>query len=163
MQVQNLTTGQTITAGQMALSYNGGTNTAMITFPGVTSNHSIPTILPDGNYRVTLLSAGINDGANPLDGNGDGVGGDNYINNTVFVWAGDANRDRVVDVRDLHIVLGNREQSDQLFTDGDFNYDGMVDKFDLRIVARNMNNSVPPPSAILPRRGPNRIAEALLA
>jgi hypothetical protein len=153
----NLTTSTTIPAAQMALTYNAGTNTATVTFPGVTSNNGIPTILPDGNYRVTLLAAGITDAAgNPLDGNGNGTGGDDYTFD-FFVWAGDANHDRTVNLTDFNTLASNFGQSGRNFTQGDFNYDTIVNLQDFNILASKFGQTLPaaaaPSSALSPRPG----------
>ena len=62
-----------------------------------------------------------------------------------FFLAGDANRDRTVDVTDLGILATNWQQSPQTFSQADFSYDGVVDVTDLGILATNWQRSVPAP------------------
>jgi hypothetical protein len=138
LQVQNLTTAWPVTVS--GLSYNSATNTATFTFT--------PAILGDGNYRATLLASGIADGwGNPLDGNGDGVGGDNYLYNFYFL-AADANRDRKVDIIDMGIVGTNWQQLPRTWPQGDFDYSGKVDIADLGMIGSNWQKYLAPPVAV---------------
>jgi hypothetical protein len=153
VQLVNLTTTATVPTGQMNLSYSG-TNPAIITFPGVTSNTGIPTILPDGNYRLTLLATQITDSAgNQLDGNGNGTGGDNYVFD-FFVWAGDANRDRTVNSDDFNILAGSFGMGGKNFTQGDFTYNTVVNSDDFNILAGKFGQTLAPP----PPPGPEAAA-----
>jgi hypothetical protein len=138
--LQNLTDLTTVPANAMALSYDGLTQTATLTFPGFAGG--VPA---DGNYRLTIHSADVTDPpGNPLDGDRDGyIGGDHTFD--FFVLAGDANRDRIVDIRDLAILSGNWKGSGTLFSQADFNYDGVVDAKDLGILSRNWQKSLLPP------------------
>jgi hypothetical protein len=81
--------------------------------------------LPDGNYRLTAFATDITDAAgNPLDGNADGTGGDNFTYD-FYVLAGDANRDRNVDFNDL-VALAQHYNTTSPTLDwyaADFNYD----------------------------------------
>jgi hypothetical protein len=135
LQVRNTATNQLVTIP--APTYDLPTNTATFSFPAD---------LPDGNYAVTLLAAGVSDAAgSPLDGNGDGVGGDNYTGFTFSYMAGDANRDRNVDFNDLVVLAQNyNTTSGRTFSRADFNYDGNVDFNDLVLLAQRYNTSLPP-------------------
>lgn len=156
VQLQNLTTATSVPTGQMQLSYSG-TNPAILTFPGVTSNTGIPTILPDGNYRLTLLASQITDSAgNQLDGNGNGVGGDNYVFD-FFVWAGDANHDRTVNSDDFNTLAGSFGQGGKNFTQGDFSYNTIVNSDDFNILAGKFGQTLPFP----PPPGPEAAAAAI--
>lgn len=130
----NNTTGQTISS-TLALNYDSAAQSATWTNP-------IP--LPDGNYTATLLAAGISDASGlPLDGNGDGTGGDNYVFN-FSVFAGDANRDGKVDFADLVKVAQHYGQPGSFsWIDGDFNGDGSVGFSDLVSVAQHYGQSAP--------------------
>ena len=95
--VTNLTTNEVIPYSNIAVAYDFGTNTATFTFPGYPNG-----VLPDGNYHFDL-SAGLQDlfgnvvaDTTPLDD---------------FVLAGDANRDRSVDIGDLAILATNWQAS----------------------------------------------------
>src|SRR4029079_4249671 len=48
--LQNLTTGQTVASGAIALAYDNATNAATFTFPGLPGG-----VLSDGRYRATLV------------------------------------------------------------------------------------------------------------
>jgi hypothetical protein len=59
----------------MNLSYNAAINEATITFPGLTRDQ-----LQVANWKLTLKANGITDSSGKkLDGNGDGVGGDDVV------------------------------------------------------------------------------------
>ena len=132
--LQNLTTGQTLPAGSFTLSYDASSHTA-------TWTSASP--LPDGNYKATLLAGGIKDsGLRTLDGNGDGLAGDDYAFN-FFTFAGDANRDRTVAFADLVKVAQNYGGAGKTWADGDFNGDGTVDFADLVVVAQHYGTSLP--------------------
>jgi hypothetical protein len=102
--------------------------------------------MPDGNYLMTLDSNGICDlGYNHLDGNGDGVAGDNY-QLPFFVLNGDANRDRHVDSLDFDTLAFNFNKSGMSFGDGDFNHDGQVNALDFNTLATRFGTVLPPPA-----------------
>jgi methionine-rich copper-binding protein CopC len=135
----NLTTSTTIPPSSIVLiGYDSGTNTATFGFTALPG-----TILPDGNYRATLVAAGVSDSS-----------GNAIVSNHVldfFVLSGDANHDRTVDITDLGILATNWQQSPRGFSQGDFNYDGTVDITDLGTLATNWQVSLPEPS---PRAAP---------
>jgi hypothetical protein len=137
--LQNLTDQTVISSGAMALDYDASAHAARVTFPGLPGS-----VLRDGNYRLTLHSADVTDATgNPLDGDNDGyAGGDHTFD--FFVLAGDANRDRTVDINDLAILAMNWKTTGMLFSQGDFNYDGVVDAKDLGILSRNWQKSLSP-------------------
>lgn len=130
----NLDTGLPVTT---VLSYNSATLTATITFPG--------GLLADANYRLTLPAGVVTDLAGNLSNAPHAL--------DFFVLAGDANRDRAVDITDLGILATNWQTSGKTFADGDFSYDGVVDITDLGILATNWQKSQPAPSGLtsLPR------------
>jgi hypothetical protein len=131
IELKNLTTDQTIPAAQLTRAYDPATNTATLTYTG--------GILPDGNYRLTVIGPNITDQAgNALAAN---------VTQEFFVLAGDANRDRVVDITDLGILSTNWQQSPRAFSQGDFNYDNVVDITDLGMLSTNWQKNVPPPAA----------------
>jgi len=122
--VTDLATNQNV---PFSLSYNGATGVALL---GV-----IGSPLPDGNYRLRVIAAGISDAA------GNPMAADSTFD--FFVLAGDANHDRHVDVTDLGVLATNWQGSGKTFSDGDFNYDGVVDVTDLGILATNWQKSLP--------------------
>jgi hypothetical protein len=104
--------------------------------------------LPDGNYTAQLLSSGIRDAfQNSMDGDGNQIAGGNY-DGAFYVLAGDANRDRKVDVGDLGILATNWQQSPRTFDLGDFDYNGTVDVNDLGILASKWQTNLLSPSAL---------------
>ena len=128
--LENLTTGQTINPGDFAVGYDGVTNTASFIFT--------PGALPDGNYRATLPVGTVTDvTGNPVAG---------AIVFDFFVLAGDANRDRMVNIGDFSIVA-SRYNLPGTFSQGDFNYSGTVEIGDFSILASRYNASLPEPSA----------------
>lgn len=164
--LQSLTpTVTTIPSGALTAVYGAG-NVATITFTGFTDG-----VLPDGNYRITVASSGISDPAgNTLDGDDNGLAGGSYSFD-FFVLAGDANRDRHVDAKDLGLLAVNWQGTSKTFAQGDFNYDSKVDIKDLAIFAYHFQQylapaapaaalaSISPPAA---RRAPSRVATSVL-
>ncbi|HWP40395.1 MAG TPA: M36 family metallopeptidase, partial [Tepidisphaeraceae bacterium] len=137
--LQNLTTGTTIPAANLSLVYNSATQSASLTFPEYPAG-----VLPNGNYRLTVLASGVSDASgNPLDGDGDGQPGGNHTFD-FFVLAADANRDRTVNIADLYPLASNWLQSGRNFAQGDYNYDGTVDRADLDILSLNWQTTLPP-------------------
>jgi hypothetical protein len=137
VQLLNLTTGLPISGATLSLVYDAGTNTMRLAFPGQPG-----AILPDGNYRLTLLSAGITDRVGfALDGNGNGQPGGNYVLDFFFLNA-DANRDRSVDIADFAVVASNFNAAGT-FSQGDFDYDGQVGIADFAILASKFNTQLP--------------------
>jgi hypothetical protein len=127
--IQKLPGGPTITP--TGLSYDATTNTATITFSG---------ILADGNYRATLVAAGITNAiGTPLPAN--------QVFD-FFVLAGDANRDRAVDLLDFNILSFNFGHSPRTFSQGDFNYDGGVDLLDFNILSQRFGQTLPATFAV---------------
>jgi hypothetical protein len=166
--LQNLTDSTTVPAASLQLSYDPATRIANITFPGFAGGNP-----PDGNYRLTFISSSVTDAAgNIFDGDADGYIGGNYTFD-FFVLAGDANRDRIVDINDLAVLGAAWQTSGVTFLQGDFNYDGVVDAADLGILAHNWQKalpvlapatpiSTPPPMTVrTPTRKPTRTIELL--
>ena len=90
--------------------------------------------LPDGNYRLRVIVAGItNNLGNPLPA-------DRTVD--FYVMDGDADRTRTVDFGDLVILARNFNQSPRTFAQGDFDYSGTVDFGDLVILARSFNQTL---------------------
>lgn len=127
--LENLDTGELIPFGNMAVSYDPGTNAATHTFPGYASG-----LLPDGNYRA-LLQPGYTD----LYGNASAE----PFSFDFFFLSGDATRDGRVDVADLGVLATNWQQGGAVFTQGDLNYDGFVDVADLGILATQWQAALP--------------------
>jgi hypothetical protein len=99
-------------------------------------------LLPDGNYRATMSAGSVQDSA------GNALAAD--FNLDFFVLAGDANRDRIVDINDLSILATNWQQTGRTFSQGNFNYDGKVDAKDLGLLSINWQQSLPEPPPAQP-------------
>jgi hypothetical protein len=123
--LENLTTMQTIPSSQLSLAYDSTTNTATFSYTG--NAGGIAGVLPDGNYRATLLAAGV---TTP---NGQPLPANHVLN--FFFLQGDANHDGRVNLDDFNVLAANFGQSPRDFTQGDFNYNGIVNLDDFNILA----------------------------
>jgi len=141
--VRNVLTDEPIAVADMAVAYDATHDKATWTFPGLPGGS-----LPDGNWEVTLLAGGIADAAgNPLDGNGDGAGGDDHVFN-LFRFFGDADGDRDVDFADLFKFRGTYQKgsADPAFNATfDADSDGDVDFADLFKFRGNYQNTLEVP------------------
>lgn len=105
------------------------------------ATYTLPTGLADGNYRVTFTSGQVKDSS------------DNVLASTYyfdfFVFAGDANHDRHVNVLDSYALGTNWYGTGKTYSQGDFNYDGIVDAADLGIMGTKwlqwLDAAPPPP------------------
>lgn len=125
--VENLTTSTII--NPTSFSYNFNTNA--ITF-------RYNSILPNGNYRVTLSAGNLSD---PY---GNALAGNSTFD--FFFVNGDANHSRQVDPLDTLILANNWLQTGKTFSEGDFDYDGDVDAADLGILGLNWLTVIAPPA-----------------
>jgi subtilisin-like proprotein convertase family protein len=140
IEIRNDTTGQILPSSALRVDYNPGPRVATWTFPGLPHG-----VLPDGNYTARLKASQITiPGGGMLDGNGDGLGGDDFVL-SFFQLKGDANRDRVVDTTDFKIFLENLGRNGASWDQGDFTYDGMVDFRDFQALELAFGNSLPAP------------------
>jgi len=146
--VQNLTTLQTVPSGDFSLAYDASTNVATFTYTG--TNGGIVGMLPDGNYRATLLAAGIN---TPQ---GAALAADHVL--TFGFLQGDANNDGRVNLGDFNVLAANFGQSPRDFTQGDFNYDGRVNLADFNVLAARFGRVLAAPSAAGAGSSPSRSA-----
>ncbi len=99
--------------------------TVRLTFsgPGTTAGS-----LDDGNYTLTAIAAQIGYGGLPLDGNGDGLSGDNF-NYLLYRLYGDVNGDRSVAASDflaLRLAFGTDNTSPGFLAYLDFDGDGAI-------------------------------------
>jgi uncharacterized delta-60 repeat protein len=115
--------------------YHNITNTVTLAFNG---------ILADGDYTARAVASGITNSS------GVPMPADSLLK--FFVLAGDANRDRAVNIADLGVLATNWQQSPRTFSEGDFNYDGKVDIADLGILATHWQVSLPD-NAAMPSSG----------
>jgi hypothetical protein len=149
--VENLTTMQTIPSSQLSLTYDATTNTATFNYTGNASG--IASVLPDGNYRATLLAAGV---TTP---NGQPLPANHVLN--FFFLQGDANHDGRVNLDDFNVLAANFGQSPRDFTQGDFNYNGVVNLDDFNIFAARFGNVLASPvTGTSSTRGQDRFGDA---
>jgi hypothetical protein len=143
--VTNQTTGATIATGAMTLAYDAAARTATWTFAGVARG-----VLPDGDYTARLKADQITlANGNMLDGNGDGMGGDDFTFGFTFLQ-GDINGDRSVDSGDLAILLPNLNTATTGFDHGDLNFDGTVGFLDYQVMQVAWHHTLP---AVAPATG----------
>jgi hypothetical protein len=115
--------------------------------PGfVTSaDFDIPSFVGDGNYRLIIPDgiahdrAGLASASQSFD---------------FFIFAGDANHDRRIDVADFKVFSANWMQTNRTFSQGDFNYDGNVDQADLAILSAKWDTSLAPYVEPVPIQSP---------
>jgi hypothetical protein len=119
--LENLTSGQTIPAGSIAVAFDPSSNVASFTFPAF--QHGA---LPNGQYRATLLSAGVTDAAgNAL--------ASNHVSNFFFML-GDADNNGIIDGDDYAMIDNGFNNNLSGWINGDFDYDGDVDGDDYAII-----------------------------
>ncbi len=111
--------------GVVALVTNGATTDVNLTFTGPLVESGS---LPDGRYTLTILASQVTANGFQLDGNGDGVGGDNHVvlssgTGGIFRIFGDADGDGTVAANDFiqfRLALGGNNAT------FDFDGDGAV-------------------------------------
>ena len=116
-------------------TYNPATHIATVTFPDFPQG-----MLPDGNYLLSLSSAGGVE-------NDDGTGlADDY---TLAFWTyqADANHDRSVNALDFNALATNFGMSNKGFANGDFNYDGVVNTTDFALLTARFDRFFAGPDA----------------
>jgi hypothetical protein len=144
---------QTLDPADLVVTRSGGGAVAPATFAfdlaSATARLTFPVGMADGNYRVSLVAGAV------ADGSGNALA--EAFTHGFFVFAGDVNRDRVVDFNDLAILAQNYNTTGKKFGQGDFDYDGRVDFNDLAILAQHYNPSLPPPAQLSAARPPARV------
>jgi hypothetical protein len=129
--------------GVTATVTNTTTTSVMLTFSGALSDFGS---LADGRYTLTIFAAQVSNAHGQLDGNGDGVAGDDFTFGDaqgLYRFFGDVNGDRHVDIADFAIFSNsfNSSTGQQNYLAGlDFNGDGHIDiadfgQFSLRFFA----------------------------
>ncbi|MFP4054328.1 MAG: carbohydrate-binding protein, partial [Phycisphaerae bacterium] len=133
--VYNDTSDQPVDNSAVTMTWDAGSNTATFDVS--------PLGLTAGYYTFTLAATDVTDeGGNPLDGDGDGTGGDDFSTQLLVAPAGDANTDGKVSLADLSSLAGNWDSTTATWEEGDFNGDGKVSLGDLSALAGNWNANV---------------------
>jgi subtilisin-like proprotein convertase family protein len=154
LELKNETSWQIIPVSLTHVDYSSNSHTAIWSFPGYAHG-----ILPDGNYTARLKASQITvAGGGQLDGNGDGVGGDDFFS-TFFELKGDANHDRAVNDDDLRAVLSHIGSNSATLEQGDLNYDGKVDFNDFQAMEIAYGHSLPPPVSGVGQAAPLCVAK----
>jgi hypothetical protein len=136
LHAKNTDDGTTPVANSVILSLGNTVATWVFNTPG--------TYLSNGDYEFDLAAGAVGDtSGNPLSAafNLSGPG--------IFYMAGDADRDRDVDVADLGILSSNWQFSPRTFSQGNFDYDAAqtVNVVDLGILSSNWQQVLLAPSA----------------
>jgi hypothetical protein len=152
------------------LGWDAATNSAIVAFPG---DADLDGVITDGNWQLEIKSQiptgdlgapGVFDYyGNYLDGNGDGVGGDNFTGN-FYKYNGDLQvdyngntlADRTVNFIDYQILSRNFGKANPAPSEGDLDYDGDIDNADFMILRSRYNTSLPaaPVPAVTPAPKP---------
>ena len=143
--ITNVDTNDVLPQSAGVLSFNTTSNQAVLDLTGD---------IPNGNYELVVEASDIANGAGvPASGA--------PIVLDFFVLAGDANRDRTVNLADFGILRANFNASGATFSQADFNYDGNVDLGDFGILRNNFarepaRHRRPPSSPAKKRRSSRR-------
>jgi hypothetical protein len=118
---------------------------------GTSATITVPGNLPlsDGNYQLTISASGVSGAGGPLDGNADGIGGDDFVFGFFFLNA-DADHNRTVNTGDFNVLAQNFNKTGMSFGQGDFNYDGRVNALDFNVLATEYGKTVPSPAPPIP-------------
>ena len=100
-----------------AFDYNSSTNTATLSFNG---------ILPDGDFTVRAIAAGIRNSSNQP------MAADHVLD--FWFLQGDATRDRKVNIADFLRIDRGFARGRTEFSNGDFDYSGVIDGTDFFII-----------------------------
>jgi hypothetical protein len=119
--LQNLTSGQTVPTGHIALNYDFGSNTAIFTFPGYGNG-----VLPPGAYAATVFAGTVQDAA------GNVLAADH--NKSFNFFPGDSDGNGVFNFDDYARIDAGFNLGLTGFENGDFNYDGVVNFDDYAII-----------------------------
>jgi GH18 family chitinase len=108
---------------------------------GLTVTYTLPSALANGNYTLTIPAGSITDTA------GNGLASDYTL--PFFIFAGDVNHDRVVNITDFNFLASNFGKSGMLFSQGnlDRSPDGAVTITDFNILAAGFGKSLDAPAA----------------
>ncbi|HRK31221.1 MAG TPA: S8 family serine peptidase [Tepidisphaeraceae bacterium] len=132
----NTTTSQTLASADISVTYDANADVASFAYiPGGPAG-----VLPDGNYTVSL-PAGTT--ADPYGNATAGAAAGSF-----FVLAGDATRDRNVNLDDFTALSASFGLTGTVFSQGNFNYDNSTDLNDFTILATQFGKSLPQPRPV---------------
>jgi subtilisin family serine protease len=142
--VENLTT-----PGSLAVTptYDAVLNAVRLTFNGL-------PILPDANFRATILASGPGNGVRDVAGNAVATFAHDF-----FYLRGDANRDARVNLDDFNILAANFGQNFREWEQGDFTYDNVVNLDDFNLLAARFGTVLAAPSAAPSAFGQTRLGQ----
>lgn len=130
----NLQTGAAVDPSRLTLIWNNPFNQVSVRVLG--------NDLADGDYRFSVLPAGIsNDAGEPLS-----VAGGFAPSAEGFVLRGDANRDRSVDIADFAVLGANFGSQNGRWGTADFDYNGTIELADFAQLAANFGRSLALPA-----------------
>jgi hypothetical protein len=137
-----------LTVNYVTALFNNNTQTrVLLTFSG---SDIVGGSLADGNYRLTIQSSAVTSGGQSVDGNGDGVAGDDFVIGTnptdnFFRFFGDSDGDRTVGLAELNRLRRSLNKSfgessfDSRF---DFDQNGVVSLSDLNRLRQRFNKTI---------------------
>ena len=101
--------------------------------------------LKDGAYQLTIFAGNVQGAGGSLDGNGDGIGGDNYLtptagNGRIFRLFGDADGTGTVDAIDFGGFLSAFGTANPIY---DFDGGGTVDAIDFGQFLNRFGTGIP--------------------
>jgi hypothetical protein len=127
----------------VALTTGGRTVVTLADFAGAAAQFGS---LADGNYTLTVRASQVSTPAGPLDGNGDGTGGDDYTAGLYRLY-GDTTGDRAVGPADLDAfkaAYGARAGTAAYRADLDVNADGYLNGTDFNQFRTRYGVALPP-------------------
>lgn len=131
-----------------AAEVNGLTVVTLSGFAGAETDFGS---LVDGRYTVTVRASQVSANGQALDGNGDGIGGDDYtlagtVANGLYRLFGDANGDGIVNAADFsrfRPAFGASTGQAAYLAWLDFNGDGVINAFDFGQFGNRFGGAVP--------------------
>ncbi|MCA9135311.1 MAG: hypothetical protein KDB00_01095 [Planctomycetales bacterium] len=137
LELINKTTNQTIPIAFGSTQMIDGRTVASVTYDA--------TELVDGNYQIQIVSDFVSAGGFLLDGDADGVAGENYVD-SFYRLLGDSDGDRDVDAQDFGrfaLTYLKGEGQDRFNSAFDFDRDGDVDGLDYGLFESRFSKSIP--------------------
>jgi Dockerin type I domain len=129
-----------VRTGGGAVSFSATANLingrTVVTLSNFSGNETQFGSLADGRYTLTAIASQSSANTQPLDGNSDGLGGDNYVFNDsqgLFRLFGDINGDQTVNGLDFGYfrdAFGTQTGDANFLSYIDFNGDGVINGFD---------------------------------